>query len=109
MFNVIDLETGWKIDLIIRKSRAFSEEEFRRRQQINLQDTSLFVVSPEDVVISKLEWAKLAQSQRHIDDAAGILKMRWESLDRFYLEKWILDLDLEMQWTDARRTAGVGF
>jgi hypothetical protein len=109
LFNVIDLETGWKIDLIIRKSRAFSEEEFRRRQQINLQDTSLFVVSPEDVVISKLEWAKLAQSQRHIDDAAGILKMRWESLDRFYLEKWILDLDLEMQWTDARRTAGVGF
>ena len=108
LFNVIDLETGWKIDLIIRKSRAFSEEEFRRRQQINLQDTSLFVVSPEDVVISKLEWAKLAQSQRHIDDAAGILKMRWESLDRFYLEKWILDLGLEMQWTDARRTAGVG-
>ncbi len=109
LFNVIDLATGWKIDLIIRKSRAFSEEEFRRRQQVNLEDTPLFVPSPEDVVISKLEWAKLAQSQRHLEDVAGILRMRWESLDRSYLEKWISELGLEMQWTDARRTAGVGF
>jgi hypothetical protein len=28
MFNVIDLRTGWKIDMIIRKSRSFSQEEF---------------------------------------------------------------------------------
>jgi hypothetical protein len=109
LFNVIDLATGWKIDLIIRKSRPFSEEEFRRRQQVNLEDTPLFVASPEDVVISKLEWAKLAQSRRHIEDVAGILRMRWASLDRFYLEKWILELTLEMQWTEARRTAGIGF
>jgi hypothetical protein len=35
--------------------------------------------------------------------------MRWALLDRFYLEKWILELTLDMQWTEARRTAGVGF
>ena len=107
MFNVIDLATGWKIDLIFRKSRAFSEAEFRRRQRVKLEDTLLFLASPEDAVISKLEWAKLAQSQRHIEDVAGILRMRWESLDRSYLEKWISELGLEPQWTDARRTAGV--
>ena len=109
MFNVIDLATGWKIDLIFRKARAFSEGEFRRRQQVNLEDTPLFVASPEDVVISKLEWAKLAQSKRHVEDVAGILRMRWELLDHSYLEKWILELGLDSQWTDARRAAGVGF
>jgi hypothetical protein len=101
------MATGWKIDLIIRKSRPFSEEEFRRRKLVNLQGRSLFVASAEDVVVSKLEWAKLAQSQRHIEDVAGILRMRWDSLDRAYLEKWILELRIEAEWNDARRAAGV--
>jgi hypothetical protein len=107
LFNVIDLTTGWKIDLIIRKSRAFSQEEFRRRHRVILQDLPLYVASAEDVVVSKLEWSKLAQSQRHIEDVAGILRMRWESLDRDYLEKWVVDLGLEKEWNDARRAAGI--
>ena len=76
LFNVIDLATGWKIDLIPRKSRAFSAAEFHRRRPANLQGIDLFVASAEDVVISKLEWAKVAQSQRHIKD---ISKMSRES------------------------------
>jgi hypothetical protein len=80
LFNVVDLATGWKIDLIIRKSRAFSEEEFRRRKLVNLQNSPLFVASAEDVIVSKLEWARLAQSQRHIEDVASILTMQWDSL-----------------------------
>src|SRR5882724_1625249 len=71
MFNLIDLKSGWKIDMIMRKSRAFSQGEFDRRQLLNVQGVSLFVASAEDVVIAKLEWAKLAQSQRQIEDAAG--------------------------------------
>jgi len=106
LFNVVDIATGWKIDLIIRKSRPFSEEEFRRRKLVNLQGSPLFVASAEDVVVSKLEWAKLAQSQRHIEDVAGILRMRWDSLDRAYLEKWVLELRIEAEWNDARRAAG---
>jgi hypothetical protein len=101
------LATGWKIDLIVRKSRAFSEEEFRRRQRVNLQDLPLFVASAEDVVISKLEWSKLARSHRHIEDVVGILRMRWESLDRSYMERWILELGLKSEWDKARHAAGI--
>jgi hypothetical protein len=71
MFNVIDLATGWKIDLIIRKSRPFSQEEFRRRQRVKLHDVSLFLATAEDAIISKLEWANLAQSRRQIEDVAA--------------------------------------
>ena len=84
--NVIDLATGWKIDLIIRKSRAFSQEEFRRRQRVSLHDVPLFVASAEDIVISKLEWAKLAQSRRQIEDAAAILRVQWALFDHSDLE-----------------------
>jgi hypothetical protein len=107
LFNVIDLATGWKIDLIIRKSRDFSQEEFRRRQPVNLYDISLFVATAEDIIVSKLEWAKLAQSQRHIEDVAGILRARWGELDRSYLGKWILELRLRTEWDDAVRAAGI--
>jgi hypothetical protein len=107
MFNIIDLATGWKIDLIIRKSRAFSQEEFRRRRRVNLHDIPLFVASAEDVVISKLEWAKVAQSRRQIEDAAAILRVRWNALDHSYLAKWIAELDLKNEWDDARRVAGI--
>jgi len=107
LFNVIDLATGWKIDLITRKSRAFSQEEFRRRQRINLHDVSLFVASSEDAIISKLEWANLAQSRRQIEDVAAILRVRWDSLDHAYLEKWIAELRLKEQWGEARRVAGI--
>jgi hypothetical protein len=107
LFNVIDLATGWKVDLIMRKSRPFSQEEFRRRQQVKLQNLPLFVASAEDVVIAKLEWSKLAQSQRHIEDVAGILRVGWESLDRAYLEKWIVELELEKEWKAALRAADI--
>ncbi len=107
MFNIIDLKSGWKIDMIIRKDRAFSREEFRRRQLITTQGLSFFVASAEDIVLAKLEWSKLAQSQRQIADAAGILKTSWDSLDRSYLRKWIGELGLEKEWADAQRAAQI--
>jgi hypothetical protein len=107
MFNALDMEHGWKIALIIRKSRLFSEEEFRRRMAINLAGIDLFAATPEDVIVSKLEWSKLGQSQRHIDDAAGVLRMRGDSLDRSYVEKWIAELGLVQEWECARASSGI--
>ena len=107
MFNVIDLSTGWKIDFILRKSRPFSREEFRRRLRVQLQGVSIFVASAEDIVVAKLEWSKLAQSQRQIDDAAAILRARRETLDRSYLEKWTTELHLADEWDKARGAAGI--
>ena len=103
MFNVIDRETGWKIDLIVRKDRPFSREEFGRRQLV--QELSIFVASPEDVILAKLEWAKLGESQRQIEDAAAILRIQRDKLERSYLEKWIDGLGLAKQWGDAMRAA----
>jgi hypothetical protein len=99
LFNLIDLATGWKVDLIIRISRAFSQEEFGRGQLVNVQGLSLFVASAEDVIIAKLDWSKLAQSQRQIEDVAAILTSRWEMLDQPYLGKWIPELNLEQEWS----------
>lgn len=107
MFNIIDMKSGWKIDLIIRKDRAFSQEEFNRRQRLFLEGTSLFIASAEDVILAKLEWSKLSQSQRQIEDAAGVLKIRAAFLDLPYLAKWVTNLQLTREWTDAQHRAGI--
>jgi len=105
LFNVIDLKTGWKIDLIFRKSRRFSEEEFSRRKGVVLQGIPVSAATAEDLVVAKLEWAKLAQSEKQIEDVAGILAMSRNSLDRMYLEKWITELGLGVQWERAQAMA----
>ncbi|HEY3975555.1 MAG TPA: DUF6036 family nucleotidyltransferase [Candidatus Sulfotelmatobacter sp.] len=107
LFNIIDIATGWKIDLIFRKSRPFSREEFGRRQLVNVQGLELFVASPEDMIVAKLEWARLADSQRQIDDVAAILRVRLNTLDRTYVEKWISELGLEQQWSAAKLASEV--
>ena len=106
-FNVVDFASGWKIDLIIRKSRPFSRGEFDRRSTVDFHGLRLAIATAEDVLVAKLEWAKLAQSQRQIEDAAGILRIRASDLDRAYLHHWVRQLDLQEQWEAACRAAAV--
>jgi hypothetical protein len=107
MFNIISDATGWKIDLIFHKAGAFDEEKLRRRTKVELDGAPVFVATAEDVLVSKLEWAKMGESSRQIEDAAGILKVRGESLDRAYIEKWVRELALTPQWDRARKLAGL--
>jgi hypothetical protein len=106
MFNVIDLETGWKVDLIFRKARAFSLSEFERRQSVEWMGVSLFVATAEDVILSKLEWAELCGgSERQIRDVAGVLEMRGAQLDRAYIESWLDELAIRLLWEQVTATA----
>lgn len=107
MFNVIDLANNWKVDLIFRKSRAFSQEEFRRRRLMNVDAVPVFVASAEDVVLAKLEWAKLAESHRQIEDVAGILRLQWSHLDQNYLARWIVELNVQREWEQAKSAAQI--
>ena len=106
-FNIIDLETGWKIDLIVRRDRPFSLEEFQRRSEAEIAGMRLVVATAEDLVIAKLEWAKLGKSSRQIEDAAGILRLQSPDLDFEYIESWIDRLELDNQWAAARKAADI--
>jgi hypothetical protein len=104
-FNVIDLETSSKVDLIVRKERPFSRVEFDRRFETVYLGRSIRIATAEDVIIAKLEWAKAGGSARQIEDAAGILKVQPE-LDRDYLEHWVAELGIGAQWETALSLAG---
>jgi len=102
MFNVVDFATGWKVDFIVRKSRPFSVEEFERRREEDLAGVRVYVATPEDVVLAKLEWAKLGESERQLRDAASILSSRAGELDLDYIERWVSSLGVARQWVRAK-------
>jgi hypothetical protein len=106
MFSVIDRRGIWKIDFIVRKDRPFSKEEFERRRMIKIMDVVLYAATPEDVLLAKLEWAKMGESERQIRDAAGILEIQRDKLDINYVERWAAALNIEDQLQTAREAAG---
>lgn len=105
-FNVVDLANAWKVDLIVRKKREFSESEFSRREAIEVGDLAFTIATPEDVLIAKLEWMKISPSERQLQDAVGIVTVQGKGLDRSYVEKWVATLDLTEQWASVCNAAG---
>jgi hypothetical protein len=105
-FNVVDLATGWKIDLILRKDRPFSREEFARRVPAVVLGVKLFVASAEDTILAKLEWGRAAESERQLRDVVGVIEMQRERLDWAYLERWARELSVSALLERARAVAG---
>jgi hypothetical protein len=102
LFNVIDMETGWKVDLIPLKRRSFSRAEFARRLPHTLFGLEVRVATIEDTIIAKLEWSKVGGgSKRQIEDVRELLRTA-TSLDRAYITGWITQLGLEAEWAEAQ-------
>jgi hypothetical protein len=94
MFNVVHLETGFKVDLIIRKSRPFSRMEFSRRQRAFYLGADRWFATAEDTILAKIEWSKISGSERQFNDALSVAKLQRNNLDRTYLEKWGRELQI---------------
>jgi hypothetical protein len=104
-FVVVDDQTSWKADLVVKKDRAFSVAEFARRELVEVLGVPAWVASAEDVIVSKLEWSKQSNDvtlrSRQRRDVAGVVASRGTELDREYVERWVAALDLADEWVQA--------
>jgi len=96
-FNIIHRETMFKVDVFIPRPRPFLQSQLARaqRQEFDLESKiSANFASPEDTILSKLEWYRLGgeASDRHWRDILGVLKVRAGELDLDYLRKWAMEL-----------------
>lgn len=105
-FNVIDNTTLWKVDFIVSKGSPFDQARFERRRITEIAGVNVYAATPEDIVIAKLLWSKLGESERQLNDAAGVVRMQGEVLDRSYVQSWVDKLELHAQWQAALERAG---
>jgi hypothetical protein len=97
-FNAIDPSTGWKADLIFRKARPFSESEFGRRQHRELLGIEIALTTLEDLIIAKLEWSELGDSELQRRDIRELLEMPGDTIDESYVDRWVNALHLQKAW-----------
>ena len=99
VFNLIHQEAVIKVDCIVRKSSEYRRLEFARRAAINLQDFIIRIVSKEDLIISKLDWARDSRSELQLRDVRNLLATGY---DVRYVEEWAHKLGLGDLWEECR-------
>lgn len=90
MFNVIYNATAFKVDFaVMDEANPYAKEGFSRRKKLEIAGRPLWVISPEDLVLSKLRWMQSAGgSERQLQDCRSIVELNKGGLDEKYLEKW---------------------
>jgi hypothetical protein len=107
-FNVIHTTTGFKVDVFVRKDRPFEASLMRRRQAHAVAPGQEVVcVTPEDVILLKLEWYRLGPSERQWNDVLGVLEVQGDRLDDAYLDRWAADLGVADLLARARQEAAL--
>lgn len=91
LFNLIHIEAAIKVDFIVRKDTRYRREEFRRRRTVVIDGDGLWLVSPEDLLLSKLMWARETRSEVQLRDVRSLIGSVRE-LDWPYIERWAADL-----------------
>ncbi|HUK55468.1 MAG TPA: nucleotidyltransferase [Nitrospiria bacterium] len=99
MFNIIHREGVVKVDFIVRKDSEYRRVEFERRRSIEFEGGRILVASPEDLILSKLDWAKDSRSEMQIRDVKNLLQT--PGLDRRYILKWVAKLGLQEVYQEA--------
>jgi len=89
MFNLIHIESVIKIDFVIRKASDYRRAEFDRRRRIKISGFETWIVSLEDLILSKLVWARDSRSQLQLGDVTNLLLVK---PDEEYLRRWADEL-----------------
>jgi hypothetical protein len=111
-FNVIHLETMFKVDLFVIGRDSLGRAELARRQRhaVGPEAQEIAVASAEDTVLQKLLWYRLGNevSDRQWRDLVGVLRVQGGRIDRRYLSQWAAKLGLEGLLAEALAEAREG-
>jgi hypothetical protein len=111
-FNLIHLETLFKVDVFPLKNHPFDQQAFHRRLKKALSEDAsqqLFFATPEDIILHKLTWYKAGAevSDRQWNDVLGVLKVQGDQLDIAYLHHWARELSISELLEKVIEEAGI--
>ena len=87
-FNAIDTRSALKVDFWLPKPEPFDREMLRRRVAVTLFGEPAWIATAEDVLLHKLLWNRISPSDRQLGDAAGVVAVQADALDKNYLRQW---------------------
>jgi hypothetical protein len=99
-FNLIHLDTMFKVDVFVARPRDFDRAQLARRQLHLLGEEPerwAYVASAEDTILAKLEWYRLGgeASDRQWRDVLGVLRVQGRRLDRAYMRQMAAGLGVQ--------------
>ena len=100
MFNILDLNNGVKVDCIIKKATGFEAEKFERRRRAEIDGIGFWVISKEDLILSKLEWAKDSLSEKQFLDLRNLIE---SGVEQNVLDEQIDRLNLRQVWAEFEK------
>ncbi len=92
MFNLVHMESVVKVDFVVRKDESYRKTEFFRRKRVSFGEFECWIVSREDLILSKLVWAMDSHSDFQLRDVRSLLQ---GEVDWAYLGKWAHYLHIE--------------
>ena len=102
MFNMIHNALVVKVDCVVRKDSDYRREEFARRRSVTIAGQQVALVAPEDLILSKLDWAKESRSQLQLDDVRNLVRSV-QGLDLAYLNHWAERLGLTALYQEVMK------
>jgi len=100
MFNLIHDQYIIKVDFVVRKDTPYRRREFSRKKKISVDGENLYIVAPEDLILSKLVWAKDSKSEIQLRDVQNLLQSV-KGLDRRYLARWGKQLGVDSLYREV--------
>lgn len=111
-FNLVDTAHGLKVDLFVLGEGLLDRMQIERRMSVTIPGLAdrIWVTSPEDQVLRKLDWYRSTgnESDQQWRDVVGILRVHGEAMNRVYLEETARELNLGELLENATHAANLG-
>ena len=97
-------------DLMMNGDSDFDRSKLSRRQLVSIsldEDERFWLISPEDLILAKLQWGARSQSEKQWRDVLGVIKVQGDHLDRSFLIQWAKAIGLEDDLNRALQASGL--
>jgi len=101
--KVIHMYSGFKADLYpLRTNDNLRQAALERRIQVDFGPPigSVYIHSPEDLIIYKINYFSLSRQTKHLRDIAAIIASLGDEIDYAYIETWVDRKGLMTTWQE---------
>ena len=87
-------DSAFQVELFGLTDDLHDRQRFARRRFVQLLERTVALPTAEDVIVTKLRWAKTAGRRKDLEDAGNVVAVQRATLDWDYLRRWCGDLNL---------------